>query len=82
MEQLKSIVSDLKQKREVAATSIDPESMEFYGELRKQKGIAVAKVEQGTCRGCRISLSTAELQKARSGSILRCGSCRRILFLP
>ena len=82
MERLKAIVSDLKQKRELLAANIDPRVVEFYGELKKQKGTAVAKVEQGTCRGCRISLSTAELQKARGGSLIQCSSCGRILFLP
>jgi len=82
MERLKAIVSELKQKRELLAANIDPKAVEFYGELKKQKGTAVAKVEQGTCRGCRISLSTAELQKARGGSLIQCGSCGRILFLP
>jgi len=82
MEQLKAIVSDLKQKRQLQAANIDPRTVEFYGELRKQKGTAVAKVEQGICRGCRISLSTAELQQARGGRLVQCGSCGRILFLP
>ncbi|MDI6814491.1 MAG: hypothetical protein QMC90_00160 [Dehalococcoidales bacterium] len=41
----------------------------------KQRGTAVAKVEQGLCRGCRISLSTAKLQQARSGSLVQCSSC-------
>ncbi|MEE8619379.1 MAG: C4-type zinc ribbon domain-containing protein [Dehalococcoidales bacterium] len=33
------------------------------------------------CRGCRISLSAAELQQARSGSLVQCSNCGRILFL-
>jgi len=82
MERLKAIVSDLKQKWQLLAANIDSRAVELYGELKKQKGTAVAKVEQGTCRGCRISLSTAELQKARSGNLIQCTSCGRILFLP
>ena len=49
--------------------------------LKKQKGTAVAKVEQGVCCGCRISLPSTELQRARSDSLVRCSSCGRILFL-
>ena len=82
MEQLKSIVSDLKQKWQLLSANIDPKTVEFYGELKKQKGAAVAKVEQGICRGCRISLPTTELQQTRSGSLVQCSSCGRILFLP
>ena len=82
MKRLKSIVSELKHKWELLAANIDPRAVEFYGELKKQKGTAVAKVEQGICRGCRISLPTTELQQARSGSLVQCSSCGRILFLP
>ncbi|MFC2072406.1 C4-type zinc ribbon domain-containing protein, partial [Chloroflexota bacterium] len=49
--------------------------------LKKQKGTAIANVEQGICRGCRILLPITELQRARSSSLVRCSSCGRILFL-
>ena len=81
MEQLKTTLSDLKHKRQQLSANIDPSAVEFYHELKKQKGTAVAKIEQGICCGCRISLSTAELQQARSGSLVQCSSCGRILFL-
>jgi len=81
MEQLKTIVSELNHKRQLLSAKIDPQAVEFYSELKKQRRTAVAQVEQGICRGCRISLSTAELQQARSGSLVHCSSCGRILFL-
>ncbi len=81
MEQLKTLLSDLKHKRQLLSASIDSQAIEFYQELKKQKGQAVAKVEQGICRGCRISLPTTELQRARSDSLVQCSSCGRILFL-
>ncbi len=81
LEQLKTILSNLKQKRHLLAAEIDPQTIEVYQALKKQKGTAVAKVEQGICRGCRILLPITELQRTRSGSLVRCGSCGRILFL-
>ena len=81
MEQLKNKLSDLKQKRQLLSAEIDPETLELYDGLKKQKGTAVAKIEQGICRGCSISLSISELQRARSGNPVRCSSCGRILFL-
>lgn len=81
MEQLKAILSDLKHKRQLLAAEIDHQTNEIYEELKKRKGTAVAKVEQGICHGCRISLPVSELQQARSGSLVRCSSCGRILFL-
>ena len=81
MEQLKAVLSNLKHKRQTLSAEIDPGAVELYHELKEKKGTAVAKVEQGICRGCRISLSATELQRARSGSLMQCSSCGRILFL-
>lgn len=82
MERLKSIVSELGHRWGLLAANIDPKTVEFYGGLKERKGTAVVKVEQGICRGCRISLPTTELQQVRSGSLVQCSSCGRILFLP
>lgn len=81
MERLKTALSGLKHKRGLLLAKIDPQSVAFYHELKKQKATAVARVEQGTCSGCRISLPTSELQQARSGNLVQCSSCGRILFL-
>ena len=81
MEHLKSTLSDLYLKRQQLAVRIDTQAVEFYDLLREQKRTAVAKIEQGICRGCRISLSTTELQRAKTGRVIQCSSCGRILFL-
>ena len=81
LEQLKTILSDLEHKRQSLLANTDPQAIEFYHQLKNQKGTAVAKVEQGICHGCRISLPTTELQQARSGNLVQCSSCGRILFL-
>ena len=81
LEKLKATVSDLRHKRQLLASAISPQTIEIYQGLRKQKGVAIAKVEQGICRGCRISLPVSELQQVRGSSLVRCSSCGRILFL-
>jgi predicted nucleic acid-binding Zn-ribbon protein len=81
VERLKAVLSDLKQKRQLLLAEIPPQAVELYQRLRKERRTAVARVEQGICRGCRISLPTTELQKARSGNLVKCSSCGRILFL-
>jgi predicted nucleic acid-binding Zn-ribbon protein len=81
VERLKATLADLKSKRQRLAGEVDSAAFEFYESLRKGKGIAVARVEQGICRGCRISLPTTDLQQARSGNLVQCSSCGRILFL-
>jgi hypothetical protein len=55
-----------------------------YETLRANKGgMAVAKVDRGMCSGCRVTLSTSELQRVRLATKpMRCSSCRRIMYLP
>jgi len=81
MEQLKSTLSDLRHDRQLLSATIDSQTIELYQALKKQKGQAIARVEQGICRGCRILLPTIELQRARNDSLVQCSSCGRILFL-
>ena len=79
---LENELSDLKQKRRHVSDGADPQAIALYEKLRKQKGQAMAKVEQGICRGCRISLSSSELQRVRSGNPVQCSNCGRILLQP
>ncbi len=81
IEELKSALSKLNRERQLLSDEIDPQMIELYSTLRKQKGMAVARVEQGICIGCRISLPTTDLQRVRSSRLVQCSSCGRILFL-
>ena len=80
-ERYQTVIADLRQKRQAQVDSADPAVIKVYQDVRGQKGWAVARIERGTCRGCGITLSTAQLQQARSNNMLRCGNCGRILFL-
>ena len=81
LEQLKENHTALTSKRQALLPQIAADVLETYTQLRKRKGIAVARVEQGTCLGCRIHLPNADLQQAKSGGMVKCSSCGRILFL-
>jgi predicted nucleic acid-binding Zn-ribbon protein len=81
MARLKAALSDLKEKWRQLSGQVEPETIEFYQQLRSRKGTAVARVEQGICRGCRISLPITDLQRARGNNLVQCSSCGRILFL-
>jgi predicted nucleic acid-binding Zn-ribbon protein len=78
---LQAALADLKQKWQQLSEQVEPETVEFYQELRERKGTAVARVEQGICRGCRISLPITDLQRVRGNNLVQCSSCGRILFL-
>lgn len=81
LERLRAALAGLTGQRRQLTAEIEPEVISVYRDLRKQKKTAVAKVEQGICQGCRISQPASVLQQARSGSLVRCGSCGRILCL-
>ena len=82
IEQLQGQLSELNSQRQAMTAGLDPQALATYENIRKQKGQAVARVEQGICRHCRISLPYSELQQAKSDHLVQCGSCGRILFLP
>jgi predicted nucleic acid-binding Zn-ribbon protein len=70
----------LDQDRESRTKDIDAAAIGMYESLRKNKqGRAVAKVERGTCQGCRISLPSHLVQRMRAGHTVQCVSCERIL---
>lgn len=81
--ELSAALVTLEQKRNDLASRTDAASLELYQALRrKRQGRAVAKVEQGMCQGCRITLPMSELQRARMGQeLVQCSSCERILYV-
>lgn len=80
LKKLQAAQIELEGNRQSLATKIDPPLVEEYRQLRKHKGTAIAKVEQGICQGCRIALSVAELREIRGDRLTHCGSCGRIFF--
>lgn len=70
----------LNEQRQALVERLDAESLNLYENLKRAKETAVARVEQGRCGGCRLSLSLSELQRARN-SLVFCSSCGRILYV-
>ena len=68
-------------ERERWTNGMDKMPLQLYETLRIQRqGRAVARVERGTCQGCRISLPTHVVQRVRMGTVLvQCPTCERIL---
>jgi len=73
----------LDENRKLLVEQIDAASINLYEEIRRAKqGQAVAKLMQGRCQGCRISLSLSDMQRARAGhELAKCSNCGRILYL-
>ena len=71
----------LNEERGRRIAGMDPASLGAYEALRpKKQGRAVARIERGSCLGCRILLPSHIVQKARTvGALVTCPSCERIL---
>jgi predicted nucleic acid-binding Zn-ribbon protein len=60
---------------------VDPELLELYEELRpvKDGGVAAARLAEGVCGACHLTLTPAEQLEARRSDPPRCIHCRCIL---
>jgi Zn-ribbon protein, possibly nucleic acid-binding len=84
LEELTSIETELEAKvsdRRALVPEIEPDVLELYEDLRKQKkGIGAVALVDGVCQGCHEQLSAMELDKVkRVEGVRRCEHCRRIL---
>lgn len=72
----------LQEERGTATKGVATEDLELYQSVRASKGgLAVAKVQNKTCGACGAELSAALAQASRSpDELVRCSSCKRILY--
>lgn len=83
-DELVGITAELERltaERATLAPRLDPELLELYEDLRRQKkGVGAASLVDGVCSGCHEQLSSMQLDKLkRTEGIRRCEHCRRIL---
>ena len=80
---LTGMITELTDRRPEMTANLQPIELNRYEKLRLSKGgVAIAKVERGLCRGCRMALPTHQLQRARAGrETVLCSTCGRILFV-
>lgn len=79
---LEKEIAEVKGRWDELARGVSPENLERYQRLRDAKGgLAVAKIENDICTGCRLTIrpqATIELKKYRA--LLTCDNCARILY--
>ncbi len=70
-------------RRTELAAAVDPEALADYDRLRAQQGgIAIARLEGGTCGGCHLQLSAVEVDRIRRldpAERTLCEECGRLL---
>lgn len=76
-------LGDVVGQRQAVASDIPATVVEMYEGLRKSfAGVAVARLERGTCGGCHLVLLAAELDRLRHAppdEVVHCEECGRLL---
>ena len=61
-------------------STVDPELMAEYLSIRKHTIPPVVRLQYGQCSGCNTSLPSATLSKIRSGALVECETCGRMII--
>jgi uncharacterized protein len=81
IEGITASLASLRAERESLAGSIDPPALNLYGRLRSSSQHAVSHVSNGVCQWCRVTIPSKDVQHARSGSLVTCSNCARVLYV-
>lgn len=81
MKTLSAEIAAYDAERAEQAAEVSPDHLRTYNHIRiARQGRALAKLDRNLCTGCRISLPTNIVNKARAGNVLiQCPNCERIL---
>ena len=82
LSEIQAEIKELEEEKEELRGKVDEELLELYDRLLDSKHhVAVVKVVDGVCQGCRVELPGKEYDRfLKSDDIFRCSSCRRILM--
>ena len=73
-------VHELTGQRQVRLGTITADSLAEYEALsRKTSGLAVVKIKESICTGCRLNVSAQKEKEAREGRKVYCANCGRML---
>ena len=82
-EESKSKKGELEAQRAKAKAlmdQVDPRLLEEYETIKKHISPPVARLTHGQCSGCNTSLPSAILSRIKSGSLVECETCGRMII--
>lgn len=74
------VLARMRQERDTLAAAIDPKALDLYTVTRARSGHAVSALSDGVCNACRVTLPPRDIQHARTGALVICPNCTRILY--
>jgi uncharacterized protein len=67
-------------KRDAARAAVDPDVLRHYDRVLRFRGSGLAEVLDQKCTGCSVVLRPQTYNEVRSGQMIYCDSCQRILY--
>ncbi|MBZ5599710.1 MAG: hypothetical protein LAN83_15475 [Acidobacteriia bacterium] len=67
-------------KRDKARAAVDADLLRHYDRVSKFRGTGLAEARAQKCMGCQVMLRPQTYNEIRSGNILMCESCQRVLY--
>src|SRR6266478_1975568 len=67
-------------KREKARAGVDPDLLRHYDRVSKFRGSGLSEVRDQQCLTCRVMLRPQTYNDVRSGQMVICESCQRVLY--
>ena len=67
-------------KREAARGAVDPDMLRHFDRVSKFRGSGIAEARDQKCLGCSVLLRPQTYNEIRSGKLIYCDSCQRILY--
>jgi predicted nucleic acid-binding Zn-ribbon protein len=72
----------LKKEAELAASKVDPALLQRYKRIKQNRSMPVSLLRDGRCMGCNMELPSRDLANIKkSGTIIECENCGRILYM-
>src|SRR5216684_5964382 len=73
-------LAEWTEKRDAARAAVDPDLLRHYDRVLKFRGSGLAEVRDQKCMGCSVVLRPQTYNEVRSGKLIFCDSCQRILY--
>lgn len=75
-------LEELKKAAEKAASKVDAKLLDDYKRIKQNKAMPVSLLKDGRCMGCNMELPSRDLANIKkSGAVVECENCGRILYL-
>ncbi len=78
-DELQSDLAELRSRQSELVSQVSQSALKTYNYLRRTKGNAVARFENGMCLGCRVGLPSVERRRVQSDDLATCSNCGRVL---